>query len=160
MEYAAMRYMEHMANHDRLVATALCGCADAKAKLGMAGIDYSGGGGHSGIPDDGRIPESLHRLAEAYDAAEAELEAYDTEMARCKEALASVGDEVYRCLLKCRYLYGLRWQETAECIGYSVAHSKAMRRHALIALYPYIPEEWKANLPNAQPGRGFGGGES
>ena len=59
-------------------------------------------------------------------------------------------DDTYRCLLKCRYVHRLSWQKTAECIGYSVQHSKAMRRHALIALYPHMPEEWKANLPNAE----------
>lgn len=148
MEYAARRYMEHISNHDRLVATALCGVAEARSRLGVAGVSYeSGGKGHA---SDDRIPDALSRLHSALAEAEAELESYEEEMMRCKQALASMDDDVYRCLLKCRYVLGLSWQRTAECIGYSVQHSKAMRRHALIALYPHMPEEWKSNLPNAE----------
>ena len=148
MEYAAKRYMEHIANHDRLVATALCGVAEAKSKLGIAGVSYEPNGG--GQPSDDRIPNALSRLHTALEDAEAELASYEAEMDRCKCALACIDDDVYRCLLKCRYVHGLSWRKTAECIGYSVQHAKAMRRHALIALYPHMPEEWKANLPNAE----------
>lgn len=148
MEYAARRYMEHISHHDQLVATALCGVAEARSRLGIAGVSYEASGG--GTASDDRIPSSLAALQAALDAAKAELDAYEDEMVRCKQALAAVEDDTYRCLLKCRYVHRLSWQKTAECIGYSVQHSKAMRRHALIALYPHMPEEWKANLPNAE----------
>ncbi len=149
MEYAARRYMEHISNHDRLVATALCGVAEARSRLGVAGVSYESGGGGGNATDD-RIPDALSKLHDALAEAEAELEAYEEEMARCKAALAAVEDDVYRCLLKCRYVYGLSWRKTAECIGYSVQHAKSMRQHALVELYPHMPEEWKANLPNAE----------
>lgn len=148
MEYAARRYMEHISHYDQLVATALCGVAEARSRLGIAGVSYEASGG--GTASDDRIPSSLSALQAALDAAKAELDAYEDEMVRCRQALAAVEDDTYRCLLKCRYVHRLSWQKTAECIGYSVQHSKAMRRHALIALYPHMPEEWKVNLPNAE----------
>lgn len=147
MEWAAERYMNHVSFLDKNINVALAGVAFAKSKLDISGISYDSCSGGSG---GDVIPDKLSALEKAVDDAESELVGYMEEMNQAKNALKAMDNEVYRAVLKCRYILKLDWLHTAQAIGYSESHAKSLRPPALIALYPHIPEEWKRNIPNAQ----------
>lgn len=96
------------------------------------------------------IPDKLSDLEIALCHAESDLVGYTAEMERAKNALNHIENYIYRAILKCRYILDLDWKHTADAIGYSVSHAKSLRFPALVALYPFIPEEDKRNFPNAE----------
>lgn len=148
MEYAAERYMNHIKHLERNINVALASVASARNKLDIAGVSYED---HvKGSCTDSAIPDGLSKLEVALNEAETELQGYNEEMEQAKKAIRALDNELYRCVLKCRYILDLNWCHTAKALGYSESHAKSLRRPALIALYPHIPEEWKTNLPNAE----------
>lgn len=148
MAYAAERYMLYISYLDSRVNVALAAVASARSKLDIAGVNYESYS--SGCSSDSLIPDGLARIEETLHKAEAELAEYNDEAEKAKEAIQHIDNEVFRDVLKCRYIFRLDWCHTAKAIGYSESHAKSFRVPALIALYPHIPEEWKRNLPNAQ----------
>lgn len=149
MELASERYMEHIKDLDRQINVSLLHVAQAKSKLDIAGVSYNP---HvaSALFSDSSIPHKLYILEEALNEAETELQGYKEEMQDAKQALKAIENVTYRSILKCRYILNLDWFHTAKVIGYSQSYSKSLKRPALIALYPHIPETWRRNFPKAE----------
>lgn len=144
---ASERYLDRIRDLDIEINVALANVAHAKSKLDIAGVSY---GPHVAGSCSSSIPDKLSDLETALMSAQSDLIGYTEEMNRAKDSIKRVESCTYRAILKCRYLLNLDWSHTADAIGYSVSHAKSLRYPALVALYPFIPEEDKRNFPNAE----------
>lgn len=75
--------------------------------------------------------------------------AFVSEVEQAHEMLEQLPKQEYTDALKLYYLCGWTWKRTYEKLHYSESGMKKIRKAALIALYDYIPEEWKRILPKA-----------
>lgn len=152
--YAAKRYLEHVASMDRRTRVALAELEAQRQKAtSVSGVAYDAVG--SGQPSDDAIPNALQSLFEAISDTEAELCAWKEETARCKASLrlmAASGERLslYADILRLRYVNGAGFRAIGEAVAYERQSVLNMMPRAEAAFYDFMPEEWKANLPNAQ----------
>lgn len=151
--YAAKRYLEHIASMDRRMRAALYELRERTSCLEVSGVSYDAMG--AGQPSDDAIPNALQSLYEALSDTQAEVDAWREETARCAASLRRMGSSserlaLYADILRLRYISGASFRAVAEVVSYEPQSVQNMMPSALECFYGYMPEEWKANLPNAQ----------
>lgn len=146
--YASQRYFEHVRSLEMLSNAALAEIKRARDKLDIAGVSYENYG--HGSPTDSKIPDGIANLYEVIDKVDSQMVEYSEEKNKAESVVDQVPDARYKCVLRCHYLNGLTWHQTAKVINYSKQHCFRLREPALMAAFPYIPYEWKTNLPKAE----------
>ena len=106
--------------------------ANAYGQLLMCGksVRYENDGGtheRKGNP----VENAYCRLADYDDEADRLFREFITARERAEELIASVPDPVQREVLTRRYIIGQRWEEIAECMGYSRQHVTRLHGYAL-----------------------------
>ena len=145
--YVSKRYFDYIKSLEIKTNLALAEVKRAREKLDIAGVSYDKIG--SSTSTDSAIPDGIANLFDVIDRVEVDLQSYNEDMEAAKDVIRSISDDRFQCLLKCRYILGLTWDETAKVITYSVKHCQRMKDPALIAAFEFIPYEWKTNLPKA-----------
>lgn len=118
-----------------------------RATLELTGIQYSESVSTSTKGD--MLESGVIDLQELIAKFCTELSEYTAEQAQAHEVLSHLPKPEQRQALTLYYLCGWKWRRVYTKMHYTKQGMKKIRETALIALYDYIPEEWRRVLPKA-----------